>query len=364
MMNRDEQWMEKALALAREGEGLTRPNPPVGAVVVSDGKLAGEGYHHRAGAEHAEVLAIRAAGGRATGAMLYVTLEPCCTVGRTPPCTDLIVRSGIRRVIVAARDPNPRHHGRGLACLRKHGVEVVEDVCAETGVRLIRPFAKWVLSGLPFVTLKLAMSLDGRIADRVGASRWITGTASRKMVQDMRRRADAIIVGADTLLADDPSLFPRPPHGRKPFRVILDARGRVDSSARVLQDEKRGQTIMATTSACPASRRMEWAEAGAQVWVLAANRRGVSLPALLGRLGREGLLHVLCEGGAELAASFAKASLVDQYVFFLAPKLIGGTGAKGSIGGNGWLLDKAPRLVFRECLRLGEDILIRAEPGA
>ncbi len=363
-MNSDIQWMEKALSLARKGEGLTRPNPPVGAVVVRGGKSDGEGYHRRAGADHAEVVAIRNAGARALGATLYVTLEPCCTHGRTPPCTDLIIRAGIRRVVAAVRDPNPQHQGRGFACLRKHGIEVVEGVCAGEGLRLIEPFANWIVSGRPFVTLKLGVSLDGRIADRSGASRWITGPASLRLVQDMRRRADAIIVGAGTVLADDPSLLPRPARGRKPLRVILDASGRVSPSAAALTDEARSRTILATTSACPEKRRAEWAATGARVWLLAGGRRGVSLSALLAGIGKEGVLHALCEGGGEAAYSFIRGGYVDEYVFFVAPRIIGGAGAKCAVGGEGWPLKSAPRLSITECRRIGDDVIIRAVPRA
>ncbi len=358
-----EDWMGKALALARKGEGLTRPNPPVGALVVRRGVLVGQGCHLRAGKAHAEVLALKQAGERAAGATLYVTLEPCSTVGRTPPCTLCITQYGIIRVVVATRDPNPLHRGKGLSRLRKHGVEVIEGICADEARRLIMPFTKWVLTKRPYVTLKLGMSLDGKIADFRGVSRWITGPASRRVVQDMRRRADAVIVGAGTVCVDNPSLLPKPAAGRKPFRVVLDARGRVRPSVRVLSDKARDHTIMVTTNACPDRRRNAWLARGASVWTLRGAGRGVSLPALLDKLGREGLLHVLCEGGAEVASGFIRAELVDEYVFLVAPRIIGGRTALSAVGGAGWRLDASPMLVFTECRSLGNDIIIRAMPA-
>ena len=201
-------WMQRALRLARRGEGLTRPNPPVGAVAVKSGKIVGEGYHRRAGGPHAEVVALSKAGTKARGCTLYVTLEPCCTWGRTPPCTDLILSSGVRRVVVSVRDPNPRHSGRGLTLLRRKGIRVIEGVCAEEGMKLIAPFAKWIRRGLPYVTLKLGMSVDGKIADRKGRSRWITGPEARNKVHELRRRVDGILVGGGTVRNDDPSPAP------------------------------------------------------------------------------------------------------------------------------------------------------------
>jgi diaminohydroxyphosphoribosylaminopyrimidine deaminase/5-amino-6-(5-phosphoribosylamino)uracil reductase len=357
-----ENWMAQALALARRGVGLTRPNPPVGAVVVRGGRLVGRGWHHAAGKPHAEALALAQAGGRARGATLYVTLEPCCTFGRTPPCTAAILRSGIRRVAIGARDPNPLHCGRGLRLLRRRGLEVLEGVGAEAARALIEPFAKWILRKRPYVTLKLGMSLDGKIADLRRQSRWITGPAARREVQALRRSADAILVGAGTVLADDPSLLPRPAKGRKPFRVILDARGRVPVGARVLNDTARSRTIMATTWRCPARRIREWRRRGAQVWVLAGKNQ-VSLPDLLRRLGKAGLLHVLCEGGGELAAALIRARLVDAYEFYCAPLLLGGNRAVGAVGGPGWPLKRAPKLRFTGCRRIGKDIVITAKPS-
>lgn len=355
-------WMAQALALAQQGAGLTRPNPPVGALVVRGDRVVGRGYHHAAGRLHAEALALRAAGARARGATLYVTLEPCCTTGRTPPCVRAILRSGIRRVVVGARDPNPRHDGRGLRWLRRQGIRVLENVYAPEARELIAPFARWITSGRPFVTLKLGMSLDGKIADGRRRSRWITGSASRREVQELRRRADAILVGAGTVLADDPSLLPKPAKGRRPFRVILDSRGKVPASVRALADADRSRTIMATTRLCPAQRLGEWKKRGAQVWILPRAAGRVSLPAVIKRLGKLGILHVLCEGGGEVAEALLRARLVNAFVFYLAPRILGGHDSVGAVGGRGWPLARAPELRFTGCRRLGQDMVITAMP--
>lgn len=355
-------WMARALALARRGRGLTRPNPPVGAVIVRNGRLVGQGWHRQAGGPHAEILALRAAGARARGAALYVTLEPCRTFGRTPPCTQAILAAGIRRVVMAARDPNPRHRGRGRRILRRAGIDVLEGIGADEARNLIVPFAKWIVTGRPYVTLKLALTLDGKIADVGRRSRWITGAASRRAVQELRRQADVILVGAGTVAADDPSLLPKPSQGRKPWRVIVDARGRVAASARVLADKAAAQTVMATTRQCPRRRWQKWQRHGARVWILPAAGRGVSLPALMRKLGRLGMLQVLCEGGSELAAALIRNRLVDDYIFFIAPRVLGGPGPVPAVGGRGWPLAAAPKLIFTECRKLGQDILIRAKP--
>lgn len=358
-----ERWMKLALDLARKGEGLTRPNPPVGAVIVKNGRLVGAGFHKRAGGDHAEVIALKKAGAQARNANLYVTLEPCRTFGRTPPCVNAIIESGLRKVIVAGSDPNPRHRGRGLDVLRRSGITVVEGVYGGEGRKLIEPFKKWIISGTPYVSLKMAMSYDGKIADYRGCSRWITGKKSRLFVQDLRRRADAVLVGAGTVLADNPSLLPKPSGGRRPYRIILDAKGLVPPAARVLSDSAAGQTIMATTRLCPEQRRHEWSKHGAQVWLLPLQRGLVSIPALMNKIGRIGLLHVLCEGGSELAAALIRACVVDEFLFLIAPRLIGGKDALGAVGGNGWPLSAAPKLHFMECRPIGDDILIRARPG-
>jgi len=355
-------WMNRALALARRGEGLTRPNPPVGAVIVRASHLVGQGWHHHSGGLHAEALAIQNAGARARNATLYVTLEPCCTQGRTPPCTRAIIQAGIRRVVLAVRDPNPRHNGRGTAILRKAGIKVIEGIGTPTARQLIAPFTQWIRTLRPYLTLKLAVSLDGKIADERGRSRWITGPVARRQVQAWRRSADAILVGAGTVLADDPSLLPKPSGGRRPWRVVVDTRGTLTPSAKIFTDGHQAQTIIATTRRCPVHRQTKWRSTGAQVWVLPESQGRVSLGTLMKKLGRLGILHILCEGGGELAAALIRAGLVDEFRFFIAPCIIGGRKAPNAVGGTGWPLSAAPKLIFTECRRMGQDLLITARP--
>jgi diaminohydroxyphosphoribosylaminopyrimidine deaminase/5-amino-6-(5-phosphoribosylamino)uracil reductase len=360
MKTDDAKWMGEALRLARLAEGLTRPNPPVGAVIVKHGRMIGRGYHRKAGGPHAEVYALRQAGIRAKGATLYVTLEPCCTFGRTPPCTEAIMRAGIKKVVAAVSDPNPRHAGKGFTQLRRAGIEVVVGVGAEEARELLAPFASAIIQKRPYVTLKLAESLDGRIADSAGRSKWISGPAARSVVQGLRRRVDAVMVGSGTVLKDDPSLLPRPSKGRMPFRVIVDADGKVPVNRRVFSDAFASQTILVTTKRCPSRRQADYAVRGAKVLVLSAVGRGVFLPALLRSLHGLGVLHVLCEGGSEFAASLIRANLVDELVLFVAPVIIGSDGL-GAIGGRGWKLAGAPRLKIVETRMIGDDVMIRAK---
>jgi diaminohydroxyphosphoribosylaminopyrimidine deaminase/5-amino-6-(5-phosphoribosylamino)uracil reductase len=353
MRENDFKFMQRAIELAKRGEGLTRPNPPVGAVVVKNGRIIGEGWHKKAGGPHAEIFALGEAGDEARGATIYVTLEPCSTHGRTPPCTDAILAAGISRVVVACKDPNPKHAGSGLKLLEKHGVKVEAGVCADDADALIEPFAKWITKKRPFVTLKLAMTLDGKIADAKGTSRWITGPASRKLVHDLRRRADAIMVGVNTVNADNPSLLPVPARGRKPWRVVLDTQGRIDVNAKSLSDD---QTILVTDE-------IRNTVLTRHVLFLARRKGRVPLPETLRELAVcYNVMHVVCEGGGELAASLIREKLVDELWLFIAPKIIGGKDAKPVIGGAGWLLKNAPEFSVREVARVGEDILVKARP--
>lgn len=355
----DDRWMDLALRLAHRGAGLTRPNPPVGAVVVSQGQAVGQGYHRRAGGPHAEVYALRQAGARARGATLYVTLEPCSTWGRTPPCTDAIVSAGIARVVVAAPDPNPRHRGRGLRLLRKAGIAVGCGVRRREAEALIRPFVCWICRGRPWVTLKLGVTLDGRIADAAGRSRWITGPQARRAVQALRRTHDAIMVGAGTALADNPSLLPRPAAGRSPWRVIIDAAGRMSPRAKVLTDAARERTLVATTERCPAARRAAYAAGGATVLVVRSRGGHVSLAEVLRALHQRHVMSLLCEGGGDLAAALLREDRVDEWVGFVAPRVLGGAGVP-AVGGAGWPLKRAPAFRIEAVKRYGEDVMIRA----
>lgn len=358
----DERWMRRALELARRGEGRTRPNPPVGAVVVRGGRVVGEGFHARAGTAHAERVALAAAGDAARGGVLYVTLEPCSTHGRTPPCVDAILAAGIRRVVAAIPDPNPRHAGRGFRLLRRAGVRVDVGVGRSEAEEILRPFARWIQTGRPWLVLKLGLSLDGRIADAAGRSRWITGVAARQRVHAERRRSDAIMVGVGTVLADDPSLRPRPTRGRRPWRVIVDTHGRTPLGARVLTDGAADRTLIAVGRGCPAPRQESFRAAGATVAVIPTGPDGrVSLQALLACLGRMGVLRVLCEGGGELAASLIDGGHADELLWICAPLVLGGTGIP-AVGGRGHALSRAPRWRIVEATRLGGDLMVRAWP--
>ncbi|MEI8139564.1 MAG: bifunctional diaminohydroxyphosphoribosylaminopyrimidine deaminase/5-amino-6-(5-phosphoribosylamino)uracil reductase RibD [bacterium] len=358
----DATWMTEALRLARLGEGLTRPNPPVGAVVVKNNKVIGRGYHRKAGGPHAEVYALRQAGSRAAGATLYVTLEPCSSWGRTPPCTDAILAAGIKRVVCAVSDPNSKHSGKGFTLLRKKGITVERGVGAEEGSEILRPFASTMLRTRPYITVKLATSLDGRIADSTGCSQWISGPEARVQVQGLRRRADAIMVGAGTVMADNPSLMPRPSKGRKPYRVIVDARGKVSSLARVFTDEFAARTILATTKRCSERQRAAYTKCGAEVMVLPASGVGVSLVALMKGLHAKGLMHVVCEGGGVLVGSLLKAGVVDELVLFVAPVMLGAKGL-ASVGAVNWALAEAPRMNVVESGVVGDDVMIRLRSG-
>jgi diaminohydroxyphosphoribosylaminopyrimidine deaminase / 5-amino-6-(5-phosphoribosylamino)uracil reductase len=353
--------LRRALRLAERGLGLAPPNPPVGAVVVRGG-IVGEGWHEGPGTPHAEVAALRDAGPRAEGATVYVTLEPCAHQGRTPPCVRALVDAGVRRVVAPIADPNPVVDGRGFEALRRAGVEVVVGPLREEAERLVAGFAKHVRTGRPFVTLKMASSLDGKVAARDGSSRWITGPQARRDVHRLRAGAGAVVVGAGTALADDPALTVRLDgyRGRPPLRVLLDATGRVPAGGRLFDGS--APTVVATTASAPREAASAWAAAGAEVLVLdAADRAGagaaaasadhpgtadhpgartaprpeVSLDALLDALGKREVQDVLIEGGPSVAWSAVRDGVVDRLVLYLAPKLIGGADAAGVLAGEG-----------------------------
>ncbi len=354
-------WMATALTLACHGEGLTRPNPPVGAVVVRAGRIVGKGWHRRAGGPHAEVYALRQAGPQAQGATLYVTLEPCSTRGRTAPCTDAIVAAGIRQVVWSVDDPNPAHAGRASHLLRRHGITVVRGVNAPEGHALIAPFACLQRTGRPMVTLKLGLTLDGKIADRRGQSRWITGPAAREQVQTLRRRVDAIWVGGGTVRADNPSLWPRPAKGRTPWRIVQDGAGHTSHRAHVFTDTHATRTCIALDRRSTARQRQAFTRHGACVITVPQNPvRAVQR--VCAQLGEWGALHILCEGGGELADALLRARCVDELWLFVAPKLMGGRDSIPAIGGRGRLMNDLENWEFVEPKRVGIDCLLRARP--
>ncbi|MBL9170029.1 MAG: bifunctional diaminohydroxyphosphoribosylaminopyrimidine deaminase/5-amino-6-(5-phosphoribosylamino)uracil reductase RibD [Verrucomicrobiales bacterium] len=360
--------MRRALELAKRAYGHVSPNPLVGAVLVRGKRVIGEGYHHRAGLPHAEVEAIRSASraGRSTvGSTLYVTLEPCCTHGRTPPCTEAIRSAGIRRVVVAAIDPNPAHRGRGLRLLRRQGLEVRSGVLGEEAARLNESFNHWVVSRRPFVVVKAAMTLDGKIATGSGESKWITGPQSRARGMRLRQGSDAILVGVNTVLADDPSLTIRCSPGcgfRRPKRswrrVVLDSQARIPLDSRLIGDSDPSETIVVVTGRAP-ERRVKALSKRATVWVAPAVDDRVDLDWLLGKLGQDGVTQLLVEGGGEVHAAFLRQRLVNRVAFFYAPKILGGRDARRAVAGQGFgSLAEAPRLSGLQWEPIGADLFL------
>jgi diaminohydroxyphosphoribosylaminopyrimidine deaminase/5-amino-6-(5-phosphoribosylamino)uracil reductase len=320
----DKKFLRMACRLARKAAGRTSPNPQVGAVIVRRGRIIGTGYHRFAGGDHAEIAALKDAGARARGATLYITLEPCSHQGRTPPCTRALIRAGIKEVVCGTKDPNPLVAGRGFRQLRRAGIKVRAGVLKKECRALIEAFAKYISRGVPFVILKLAVTLDGRIAAASGDARWISGDQSRNTVHRLRNEVDAVIVGLGTVKADDPLLTCRIPGGRNPWRVVLDSRLSIPLSAKILRLTDPGKTIIATgvNAALAKARAVE--ALGGQVLSLPLKGEQVSWGALLKALARQGIVSVMIEGGGATAASALEEKVVDKIVFFYAPKILGG----------------------------------------
>lgn len=364
--------MRRALALARRGVETTSPNPCVGAVIVRKGRILGEGWHRAAGLPHAEVEAIRNArrkGANPRGATLYVTLEPCCTHGRTPPCTEAIVAAGIHRVVAGATDPNRRHRGRGFRLLRKAGITVVEGVVREECTELNRAWNHWMVHGTPWVIAKCGMTLDGKIATADGESRWITSERARAEAQRWRGRADAVLVGVNTVLRDDPLLTVRRPgvaqrHGW-PLRVVLDAQARTPPAARILTEaDSTGVWIMVGRSA-PSARVARLRKAGAKVFVVGKGRRGgVDLAAVLRVLGGADVTNLLVEGGGEVLGSFFRERRVQEVVFFIAPRILGGERSLRAVAGAGFpSWRESLVLEGTQVRKVGDDLMVQARVG-
>ncbi len=382
-MRTEREYMRQALRLARRGYGATSPNPMVGAVLIKNGHLIGSGWHRRAGEPHAEIEAIRDAENRdqtAHGATLYVTLEPCCTHGRTPPCTEAIIAAGIKKVIVGATDPNPRHSGRAFAILNRASIEVKHGVLEEACKQLNEAFNHWIVHHTPFVTIKAAMSLDGKIATASGESKWITSGQARGYGMKLRQGADAILVGINTILTDDPSLTAR---GHRParrdekqlHRIVLDATGRTPLHAKVVTDEQHALTTIVVSELAPKSRVSALAK---HVRVLVApaaefrkrdvhRLRGASprplldLGWVLRTLGGEKIISLLVEGGGETNASFFSRGFAQRIAFFYAPKILGGRDSVPAVAGEGAsTLEEALRLTDVKWRKLGPDLLLTA----
>ncbi|NDC62392.1 MAG: bifunctional diaminohydroxyphosphoribosylaminopyrimidine deaminase/5-amino-6-(5-phosphoribosylamino)uracil reductase RibD [Planctomycetia bacterium] len=362
----DSSAMLRALELARRGEGFVEPNPMVGAVIASGASADGaggrvivaEGWHARHGGAHAEAAAIAAAGELARGGTLYVTLEPCCHQGKTPPCTSGIVAAGIRRVVVGAIDPFPAVNGRGLDELRAAGILVETGLHRQEAERLTAPFRRLVESGRPWLIAKWAMSLDGHVATHSGESRWISSEESRAVVHRLRGRMDAIMVGIGTALADDPLLTPRPPGPRSPLRIVLDGRARLPPEGRLVQSAHAAALMVAVGPGAPAGRCTVLESAGAEVWRCADPDPAARLESLLAELGRRRLTNVLCEGGPHLLGGLFDRGLVDEVWTFIAPRLIGG-GVSAVAGRGVGLPADAARLEVEEVGRPGGDVFIR-----
>jgi diaminohydroxyphosphoribosylaminopyrimidine deaminase/5-amino-6-(5-phosphoribosylamino)uracil reductase len=364
----DEKYMRLALRLARKGMGRTSPNPMVGAVVVRGNRIVGQGFHHRAGEPHAEVLALRAAKEKARGATLYVTLEPCNHFGRTPPCTEAVLKAGVKRLVVGMKDPNPLVAGNGIRRLRRAGINVDVGVLEEPYRELNAPFRKFITTGKPYVILKADMTLDGKIATRSGNARWVSSEASRNYAHFLRQTVDAILVGIGTIRKDNPLLTARPAKGKvfkQPLRIVVDSRLRVSLRSQIMQTAFRYPTLIATTSSASPAKIHQVDQMKAEVWILPKDSKGrVNLGKLMQRLGARGIVSLLLEGGASLNASAIKMKLVDRYLFFVAPKIVGGVRAPGAVGGDGvrFMRQAAPVELLRVG-KIGPDLILEARPG-
>jgi len=362
-MTPEKKHMRRALELARKGEGRTAPNPPVGAVVVRDNRLVGSGFHPRAGMPHAEIYALEKAGDRAQGADLYVTLEPCSHYGRTGPCTEAIKAAGVARVLVGTRDPNPRVDGKGLAELESAGIQVhcgiLEDECR----RLIAPFSKYVRTGMPYVILKAAMTLDGKIAASSGDSRWISSDQSREEVHRLRDRVDAVMVGVGTVLQDDPLLTTRfSEGGRDALRVIVDSTLKITEKARILNLKSQAPTLLAVSTAVPEERIRRFQQPGVQILQVPGRNGRIDLAILLRELGKMHIHSILLEGGSRLNAVMWKRNLVDRLMVFIAPLVLGGEDGLSLFSGVGASrMEDAVQLEDVRYSNWGPDILVEGE---
>ena len=356
----DEDYMRQALRLARKGLGKTSPNPMVGAVIVKDNQVIGKGYHRYFGGKHAEINAIENAGESVDGATLYVNLEPCCYHGKTPPCVDAVIRNKIGRVVIGSLDPNSRVSGKSVELLRQQGIETKVGVLEEECRSLNEAHFKYMATGMPLVTVKFAQTLDGRIATITGNSRWISSAESRRLAHKLRATNDAVMVGAGTILHDDPQLTVRLVKGRNPARIILDSGLRIPLASKVITSREAASTIVATTSRADKDKLSRLQSMGIEVVVTQEDGAGkVDLKELLGMLGQRGISSVLVEGGSEVITSMLRLNLVDKLVIIVAPRIMGkGIEAVGELKIND--VSKALKLSFKKINRMGEDLVIEA----
>ena len=354
--------MLKALELARKGK--TSPNPMVGAVLVKNNRIIAEGFHSRAGGPHAEVVALRKAGGKARGADLYVNLEPCCHVGRTPPCTDAIIQSGVTRVFIGMKDPNKLVKGKGIRILKAAGIKVSAGLMKKDCEKLNEVFVKVMKTGMPFVTVKTAMSLDGKIATREGDSRWISGVKSRDFVHELRNQNDAILVGTNTILKDNPQLTCRlkKKRGRHPARIILDRRNRIPLTAKVFTNSQTQRVVYVSGSKLSTKREQLLKTKNIEVLKVKTLKSGFDLKQLMKLLAQKELNSILIEGGGEINSSALEAGIVDRVFAFISPILVGGQQAPSPIGGEGVAkITKAMRLGNMKVIPIGDDLMVEAE---
>ncbi|HXH48076.1 MAG TPA: bifunctional diaminohydroxyphosphoribosylaminopyrimidine deaminase/5-amino-6-(5-phosphoribosylamino)uracil reductase RibD [Terriglobia bacterium] len=348
-------YLRMALRLARRCPGVPYPNPWVGCVIVRDGQVVGKGFHHGSGTNHAEVEALLDAGPRACGATLYVTLEPCCHHGRTPPCTDAILKAGIREVYYALKDPNPLVSGKSAQLLRRRGLQVHGGLCSDEAIALNEMYVKFQATGLPFVTAKVATSLDGKIATRTGQSKWITDEEARRRARLLRAEHQAVIVGINTVLSDDPHLGPRAPGAAEPWRIVLDSRLRVPLSSQVV---KSGKCIVACTAGASATKKARLERMGVKVWSFRAKQ--VPLRALLRRLAKEEIISLMVEGGGEVLGSFFDLRLVDRVCWFISPLVLGSVRSRVAVAGIGAArLDQACHLQNVTIEKVGNSWLLQ-----
>jgi diaminohydroxyphosphoribosylaminopyrimidine deaminase/5-amino-6-(5-phosphoribosylamino)uracil reductase len=363
--NQKSEIMKIALTLAKRGIGKTSPNPAVGAVLVKNDKIISTGYHKKAGFAHAEINALREADREARGADMYVTLEPCSHFGKTPPCTDAIIKAGIKKVFIGMKDPNPLVAGKGIRRLRNTGIKVEIGILENECKNINEAYRKYITTKTPFVTLKLASTLDGRIATCTGESKWITGEAARRFVHKMRAEADAVMIGIGTVLKDNPELTTRLVKGKDPVRVVVDSRLRIPISARILNRKKSAIIVATTKDKGQKEKKIKALNAkGAEVLLLPAKDGMVDLTALIKELAKREITSIMIEGGSSLAASAIKEAIVDKVAIFVAPKILGKEGLPTIENLGIKRIRNAIRLRGLECRRLGEDILLQGYIGA
>ena len=357
-LSEKEKWMRLALSLAKKGEGKVSPNPMVGAVLVKNGKLIAKGYHRYFGGPHAEVEAIQRAKDKARGCTLYVTLEPCSHYGKTPPCTQAIIRAGIRRVVIATLDPNPVNSGRGVQELKKAGIEIELGVCEEEATKVNEAFFKFMKKRIPFVVVKVASSLDGKIATSKGESKWITGQKAREFAHRLRDKMDAILVGINTVISDDPSLLA--PSKDSLARVILDSKLRIPLNSKILKNQDKADTFIFTTSKADRQKLCELKSRGIKVAIVKEDQDGrVDLEEVLKKLASLEIMILLVEGGGKVIGSFFDKGLVDKLFLFLAPRIIGGRNSLTWVEGKGVdLLSQTPHIEVSSLRKIGQDLLL------